>query len=109
MAYINSQSPTIIEQLNGLYKKYIDELRRIHHTGTSGKYLDPYENAAQLIDGHKKLSGDFGSVEKILRQCASWRETITKQREDLGFVERLGRQLRTRKELWKFYQVTRDT
>jgi len=103
--YVNTQSPTIVEQLNGLYKKYIEELRKIHLQGTTGKFLDPYENAVRIIDDYKKLTGDFASVEKILRQCASWRETITMQREELGFVERLSKQLRTRKELWKFYQV----
>lgn len=55
-----------------------------------------------------KLTTDFLSIEKILRQCASWRETITREKEDLGFINRLSKQLNTRKELWKFYQVTTE-
>lgn len=53
--YVNQQLPSIMEQLNGLYRKYIEELRRIHHTGMSAKYLDPYENSIQIIEGYKKV------------------------------------------------------
>lgn len=52
---VNQQLPSIMEQLNGLYRKYIEELRRIHHTGMSSKYLDPYENSIQIIEGYKKV------------------------------------------------------
>lgn len=106
IVYVNAQSPSIIEQLSGLYKKYIEELRKIHHQATSGKYLDPYENSTQILANYKKLTNEFTSVEKILRQCAGWRETITQKREDLTFILRLAKQINTRKELWKFYEVT---
>lgn len=45
-------------------------------------------------------------MEKILHQCVLWREAITGQVEDLSFLSRLSSQLITRKDLWKYYQVT---
>ncbi len=86
--------------------RYIEELRKIHHQATSGKFLDPGENSTRILESYKKLVGEFTSVEKILRQCADWRETITQKREDLGFILRLAKQINVRKELWKFYEVT---
>lgn len=49
---------------------------------------------------------DFADVEKILIQCVLWREAITEQPVDLSFVKSLREQLTTRKDLWKYFQVT---
>lgn len=49
---------------------------------------------------------DFVDVEKILIQCALWREAITEQPVNISFVKKLSEELITRKDLWKYYQVT---
>lgn len=49
---------------------------------------------------------DFSDIEKILNQCALWREAITEIPVDISFKKTLSEQLTTRKELWKYFQVT---
>jgi hypothetical protein len=36
----------------------------------------------------------------------SWREQITEKTESMSWVSKLAEELNTRKELWKYYQVT---
>lgn len=62
--YVNTQSPNILEQLDHLYKKYVQELQKIHHRGTTGKYLDPYEDSSQVLE-------ELKTVSDVSRQ-ASW-------------------------------------
>jgi len=49
---------------------------------------------------------EFASIEKILYRCVSWREQITEKTESMSWVSKLAEELNTRKELWKYYQVT---
>lgn len=53
-----------------------------------------------------QMVDDFADIEKILIQCALWREAITEIAVDISFAKKLSEQLTTRKELWKYYQVT---
>lgn len=49
---------------------------------------------------------EFATVEKILKQCISWKQSITNQVEDLTFIDNMSKKLNIRKDLWKYYQVT---
>ncbi|CAF0731757.1 unnamed protein product, partial [Brachionus calyciflorus] len=106
LVFVNTQSPSILDQLETLYNKYLEEIRLIHYTGTTGIYLDPSQDSTKIIEDLKNLCHDLAAVEKILNQCALWREAITEQAEDMSFLTRLSSQLIARKELWKYYQVT---
>jgi hypothetical protein len=59
-----------------------------------------------IYNNKKKLCEQFNEVEKILIQCTLWREAITEQVVDISFVSQLSQELTTRKDLWKYYQVT---
>ena len=49
---------------------------------------------------------DFAAVEKILRQCSQWRESITEVAENFTHIRSLSSALNLRKDLWNYYEVT---
>lgn len=49
---------------------------------------------------------DFAGVEKILKQCAHWRESITETPENLQFTKTMAFDLNLRKDLWNHYEIT---
>lgn len=49
---------------------------------------------------------DFAAVEKILRQCSQWRESITEVPENFTHIRNLSSALNLRKDLWNYYEVT---
>lgn len=104
--FVNTQSPNILEQLDTLYQKYVQEIQRIHKTGTTGVFLDPLQDSSKILEEIKELCYDFEAVQKILLQCISWRESITEKIEDISFVDKLSEELNARKDLWKYYDVT---
>jgi hypothetical protein len=52
------------------------------------------------------LCYDFAAVEKILRQCSQWRESITEVPENFTHIRNLSSALNLRKDLWNYYEVT---
>ena len=104
----------------------------LYQTGTTGIYLDPFQSSTLILEDlktvcgiHKgrkgkkrqaftfkfvneysKLCHEFEATETILKQTVTWRRYVGKTAPDIAFVKELGEALHTRKDLWKFYDVT---
>ncbi|KAK2191139.1 hypothetical protein NP493_59g03002 [Ridgeia piscesae] len=72
-----------------------EEAREIHTMATSGKFLDPKQDATEILTELKEM-----------QQASKWKEAITGEPYDLDFLKDMMTQMDLRQELWKYIEVS---
>ncbi|KAF6036157.1 DNHD1 [Bugula neritina] len=104
--FINTHTPIMMKSLEESHANLIAEAERLGEAATSGKFLDPSQDATAILTDLRSLRSQFYSVCKKLNQASKWREAISGEGYQLDFLQEIGSSMDVRQELWKYVEVS---
>ncbi|XP_048121288.1 dynein heavy chain domain-containing protein 1 [Alosa alosa] len=100
--------PSMAKTLNKSFQSLKQELEDMVAGVTMADYLDPNQNAAQVVSKLKVMCRQLNVSSARLRELSRTSRTLGKEPLDLTFVDEALRKIETRKELWELMTVCKS-
>nr|XP_033804381.1 dynein heavy chain domain-containing protein 1 [Geotrypetes seraphini] len=104
-AFISSNQPVLSMELIDSINTLLQELEETVRTATTGKFLDPSQNAQSILDDLQKLQKKLESIAKKIKYLNQTRCLLTGTSLDLAFIPHRQEQINLRQKAWQLFQV----
>ncbi|XP_030633907.1 dynein heavy chain domain-containing protein 1 [Chanos chanos] len=103
---VSHSLPSVVNNLDSAFSSLAKELEGLVSTATTGPYVDPSQNAAQLLNNLSSTCRQMYRIASQLNELSKTSKNLRGHPLDLTFVVEAKRSIEARKDLWELRRVS---